>query len=227
MNYVGVKKGSLLVLDEKSNGSGKHKTLICKCNCGRTVQVKSHNFKKGKHCSCKKYLYNDLTNLKFGKITVLSLEKRNKEFNNKRGHLYKCECNDCKKIYFFHSTTLKRKGFKGCRCNNDPCLSSKRYWYRVYKSNAKKRNLIFDLSFEKFISLCQSPCYYTGLINTITINKNDLSGIWKCNGIDRVDNTKGYIEGNIVPCSKQINKMKGNLNHLEFLSLCTLVHKNN
>ena len=130
MSYKGVRKDSLTVIDESSQGPGKHKLLTCECDCGKTVKVQSHNFKKGKHCACKKHLFNDLTGKTFGKVKVLNLTKRSFEMNNRRGHQYKCQCLSCKAIYYYQVSALNRKKFVDCRCNPDSTLSSKRYWVR-------------------------------------------------------------------------------------------------
>lgn len=39
------------------------------------------------------------------------------------------------------------------------------------------------------------------------------------NGIDRIDNDKGYIKGNCVPCSTRANFLKGTFSEKEFLKL--------
>jgi hypothetical protein len=45
-------------------------------------------------------------------------------------------------------------------------------------------------------------------------------GIYIYNGVDRVDNTKGYTIENCVPCSKEANAMKMAFGHDEFIALC-------
>lgn len=67
--------------------------------------------------------------------------------------------------------------------------------YSRYQSSAKVRNIYFDLSFEKFMEYWKAPCEYCGSeINTI--------------GIDRIDNSQGYVEGNIKACCEICNTMK-------------------
>lgn len=79
--------------------------------------------------------------------------------------------------------------------------------YNTTKQSAKQRNIPFELTFEEFMTFWQQPCYYTGVpIETV--------------GIDRVDNSKGYILGNCVPCDIRINKMKRNREEKFFLNHC-------
>ena len=47
------------------------------------------------------------------------------------------------------------------------------------------------------------------------------------NGIDRVDNSKGYTEENCVPCCADIDAMKMDLPKKRFLELCTKVVERN
>ena len=76
--------------------------------------------------------------------------------------------------------------------------------YTTYKSSAKKRNHKFEFSLFDFATLILKPCYYCG--------KKD--GIY--NGIDRLDNNKGYVKGNCVSCCKSCNYAKRNYPLEEF-----------
>jgi hypothetical protein len=46
-------------------------------------------------------------------------------------------------------------------------------------------------------------------------------------GIDRVDATKGYIHGNVVPCCWECNKIKSALTLDEFLGLIERIRQHN
>jgi hypothetical protein len=43
-------------------------------------------------------------------------------------------------------------------------------------------------------------------------------------GIDRVDNSKGYVPGNCVPCCSTCNSAKGELSEIEFLEWVTRIY---
>ena len=76
-----------------------------------------------------------------------------------------------------------------------------------YKRGAKKRGIAFTISIEDFVALWGKPCSYCGdKIETI--------------GIDRVDNKKGYVKRNIVPCCTLCNSMKSNIGEKVFLEQC-------
>jgi hypothetical protein len=70
------------------------------------------------------------------------------------------------------------------------------------------RKLEFNLSFESVKTLLRfSTCYYTG-------RKFDVEGPYS-RSIDRIDSSKGYIEGNVVSCTIDINGKKSNLSDEE------------
>jgi len=43
------------------------------------------------------------------------------------------------------------------------------------------------------------------------------------NGIDRIDNTKGYTPENCVPCCFEVNAMKRDFSEQRFIELCAKV----
>jgi hypothetical protein len=72
--------------------------------------------------------------------------------------------------------------------------------------SAKARGIEFDLSLQSLRNIHRArKCFYTG---TVFINKSNhpLSRT-----IDRVDNSKGYVVGNVVACTKIFNNKKGSL----------------
>jgi hypothetical protein len=77
-------------------------------------------------------------------------------------------------------------------------------------TSAKSRNIPFDMTFKKVKQLLLTKkCYFTNAeLNNIHNDDNQLT-------FDRVDNTKGYIDSNVVGCSKRFNTIKGNLTPTE------------
>ena len=71
-------------------------------------------------------------------------------------------------------------------------------------SSAQSRNLEFNLTFECVKKLLDyNTCYYTNVQFTE-------DGIF-ARSFDRVDNDKGYVIGNVVACTIDINGKKNNL----------------
>lgn len=86
--------------------------------------------------------------------------------------------------------------------------------------SAMDRKLEFNLSFESVKTLLKFPtCYYTG-------RKFDNEGPYS-RSIDRIDSSKGYIEGNVVSCTVDINGKKSNLSddEIELLYHKIVLHK--
>ena len=68
----------------------------------------------------------------------------------------------------------------------------------------------------------EGKCYYTDY--PITLNTRNRP---KTASIDRIDNNKGYIEGNVVWCRKDINIMKMDKDIEDFYEICRLIAKKN
>ena len=69
--------------------------------------------------------------------------------------------------------------------------------WQMYKSNAKKLGIPFEITISDMAEFWQKSCYYCGgEIETV--------------GLDRVDNTSSYVRDNVVPCCGRCNEMKNN-----------------
>lgn len=89
-----------------------------------------------------------------------------------------------------------------------------------YVASAKVRGLVWGLSREEALSLFICDCNYCGISpNSVwPKRRTDLNGSFMYNGIDRRDNTKGYILENCIPCCGKCNYMKRDLTEESFLS---------
>ena len=84
------------------------------------------------------------------------------------------------------------------------------------QQSATSRNLEYNLTFETTKRLMSySRCYYTN----VEFNDKNLFSI------DRVDPKKGYIEGNVVACTIEINSKKSNLTIDEIYQLSNQLKK--
>jgi hypothetical protein len=69
------------------------------------------------------------------------------------------------------------------------------------KQSADSRSIKFDLSFNTLKKMMeQKKCFYTG-------RQFDSKGDFSLS-IDRIDNKLGYVEGNVVACTVEINRKK-------------------
>ena len=157
----------------------------------------------------------DLTGKKFGKLTVIL---RDKSHNSP---YWECAC-DCGDKTIASTYLLKKGTTKSCGCLNRATLSddplySGRILYGIYKrACAKKRGYSFDLSFEKFFKLIQQNCYYCGDAPRFYKAKRAKNGSF-FNGIDRLNNSLGYLKNNSVSCCKECNSSKMSLPMETFL----------
>jgi hypothetical protein len=87
--------------------------------------------------------------------------------------------------------------------------------------NAKKRSLEFSLEKEVFRALTKENCYYCDTPPSRVFRRGpsqkQFNGDYTFNGIDRVDNTKGYTVDNCIPCCLACNYSKLDRTHSDFL----------
>jgi hypothetical protein len=70
--------------------------------------------------------------------------------------------------------------------------------------------------------LTQSDCHYCGVQPERTLRKYTQ---FRWNGIDRIDSSKGYVDGNVVPCCKTCNELKSDKSREEFLAQIEAIHR--
>jgi hypothetical protein len=127
-----------------------------------------------------------------------------------------------------NGTVLRRGKTVSCGClfkevqadrwsGIDSSLAPAKSLYGNYKRRATKKAKAFLLTFAEFIDLTQQECFYCGKLPE-QVHKGSASyrGSYAYNGIDRVDNTLGYIEGNVVACCGRCNRAKDIMSAQEF-----------
>lgn len=82
--------------------------------------------------------------------------------------------------------------------------------YKQYRTNAKRRGHLFEISFEEYQNIVKQPCRYCGARN-------------ETNGIDQVVAGEGYTLANAVPCCKKCNYFKNDYSEAEFLEHCARI----
>lgn len=101
--------------------------------------------------------------------------------------------------------------------------------FRYHFRNIKKRNQIIDVSIDDLKTqweIQNGICEFTGVNLTLSsyskISKNPIYAA----SLDRIDNSKGYIKGNIRWVSRAINWMKNNMSDDMVYELIGLIVKN-
>ncbi len=192
----------------------------------------SGQFVKGQ-VSWNKGLLNDIdiTGNVYGYLTAISRDRK-VNWGEEYYWLCKCKCGNNKSI---RKSSLISGKTRSCGCYDaeikkrirlDNYGAIKRKIYRRYKYGAIERNLIFDLSFDYFISIIEKKCYYCNAEGYIKTSTNKNHPFYKSNGIDRIDSYNGYVIGNVVPCCRNCNVSKNDKTQKEFAEWIINVYNN-
>lgn len=159
---------------------------------------------------------------KFHALTVMSYE-----FTKNGVTYWKCRC-DCGNIKVLQRGHIPRTQSCGCirsrrmkevnKRNIKPTEESGgNSIYKTYVCHSRRLTRVFDISKRDFKFLISRTCVYCGAFpNNQHVNQNTKQ-IFFYNGVDRVDNDRGYTLDNCVPCCKICNYAKGGMTHEEFI----------
>ena len=119
IDLTGQKFGLLTVL-ERAENKGKQTQWLCECQCGNKKIVYATNLRRGLTTSCGCYRkeklsmnkLQDLTGLKFGKLTVIGLHHYDE---TKRQYYWSCVC-ECGGQTIVYGGHLKDGHTKSCGC---------------------------------------------------------------------------------------------------------------
>lgn len=163
----------------------------------------------------------DITGNKYGNLTVIKILGRRKRNGITYSYRWLCEC-ICGRTIDICASDLKCKRRKNhsCGCLKNKLISDSRklpegesafnLLYKRYSiSCAKSRDLTFNLDKELFKKIVISDCFYCNKSPKQIVRNRESKFIY--NGIDRVDNSVGYIESNVVSCCKKCNTIKGSI----------------
>jgi len=171
--------------------------------------------------------FKDLTGNSYSFWKVISFSHKNSR--NRPYWNCVCRCGKEKKVEHY---SLLFGGTKSCGCfargrysnyevqrrsrNRDDILTP--VLYSQYRKGAKKRNVEFSLSYDLFKSLIKEKCFYCGIDPSKEFSVLEYHGYILYNGIDRVDNTNGYLPDNVVPCCETCNRAKLKMTQKDFIS---------
>lgn len=168
---------------------------------------------------------------KYGRLTVI--ERTGTKYDSSyAAWLCKCECGETTIVTGSH---LRTGSVRSCGClhrETSSRLNSLPYGEASFnklcyymKRNAEKRNLEWALTKEQLRILTKRNCGYCGVEPRQVMWHKNCNGNYVYNGIDRMDNSKGYMIDNIVTCCKWCNQAKSNRTLMQFRKWIEAVYK--
>ena len=171
----------------------------------------------------------------YGRLTCLEFVEKRDQSNY---FLFQCKCgNTCIK----KGTVVKSGSTRSCGCLAKEVQHSEttkltlrkatdkvklphgesacRKMYKVYKQRALDYGHSFTLTMDTFKFFTKQKCFYCGQKPTNRGGYKNDNGYYWYNGIDRMDNNKGYEPSNCVPCCRRCNIAKNDLDYVEFIQL--------
>jgi hypothetical protein len=233
-NLEGRRFGKLVVLRlmPKDERYGWH--WECLCDCGGKAEIRSYDLLHGKRKNCKKCTVRiNLKGIKFGELVV-----NKKAYKKDYQVFWECSC-VCGNTCIIPTYSLTKGYTKSCGClkkrcrNNSPLWRgygeiSGRYWNTI-KKHAVERGLEFKISIKEAWELFvkqEEKCAISGIEISFPIKSYRNGQGVKTASLDRRDNKKGYIKGNIQWVHKHINIMKRDHTQDYFVELCKAVSSN-
>lgn len=176
---------------------------------------------------------------KYGKLTVLhEIVRPSGKRYGKTWVRCRCDCGNEKDVAI---EKIKYGQVVSCGCTKKLRGSDHKDWkgcgeigadfFSTYRRNAKEKEFTVTIEYIWKLFLKQGRrCAISGLELTFD-PKGDGRKHKKTNrvtaSLDRIDSSKGYIEGNVQWVHKHINVMKNEYPQKYFVEMCKLVAKNN
>jgi hypothetical protein len=177
--------------------------------------------------------FKDEAGKRYGRLVVIKptiVEPR------RRKQRWLCQC-DCGNTVERCGADLRNGDTTSCGCYRKEFLKTRRYvpvglkggaaafnrMYKRYKTMDEVRHQEFGLTKEEFRTLTQQPCAYCGeepnhLYGKSSRPPKKYIELYKSNGLDRIDSSKGHTIDNCVPCCFRCNRMKSDLSKEQFLT---------
>lgn len=243
MDITGQRFGRLIVLRRAPNIRRNLGQWVCRCDCGKETLASAGKLRyhHKRSCGCLKDANRhvpptkDVAGHRFGRLVAQAIVGKTRRGESR----WRCQC-DCGREVVVKVTRLRETG--RARAQSCGCLALERSSARArvdfaanalrsrlplgeaslravlagYRRVAKVRNQPFELSDKVFRELILKDCFYCGAPPSNTYLGRRMYGACIYNGIDRVDNQLGYIEGNVVPCCGPCNRGKSTLSLAEF-----------
>jgi hypothetical protein len=190
----------------------------CKCICGNIKDIRGAALRRGttKSCGCRRYRFPSKKT--YGYLTIIKKLSKKKK-NSASYYLCKCICGN--KVERTLSS-IKQSKNASCGCkrgygdNHFTALVNR--YHSQYIHTSKIKNIEFKLTRSEFEKYIFCICHYCGTKPSHEFKSNGYSTFILVNGIDRIDNSRGYETTNSVSCCKVCNYKKRDKTYASFLA---------
>jgi hypothetical protein len=208
-----------------------------------TCDIINDDIGKENEMTRRRYPNVDLTGGKFGRL--LAVRCVGPDEGNLKGYSWECKCEyplcRSKPNGIYNSHKLQQGLVRSCGCvdlfdifryplgryNEAVATTPKRLYYQDFVCSAKKRNLSVSVSFDEWWNVTHRRCHWCGREPRIYClagpgylgDNSPLTKTFRCGGIDRIDNGKGYELSNIVPCCMPCNILRGSVSVPDLLGI--------
>jgi len=126
---------------------------------------------------------------------------------------------------------IGREATRSCGClkrethcaGKDWNESARRRLLSLYRGHAIGRGYVWELHDDDFFALTAACCVYCGAMPGRAAHEERKRGKHLFNGVDRKDNTQGYVVGNVVACCTKCNMAKRKQSHAQFIALIVIL----
>lgn len=169
----------------------------------------------------------------YSRLTIVSRAANSSAKNTPTAAMWNCICS-CGKETIVRGSSLRRGKTRSCGCLRDDITreskrlpsgeSGRNRAVANTIANAKRRGLEWGLTDDQVFDIMGRDCFYCGT-HPMQVSKGR-NGNFIYNGLDRVDNSIGYIIDNVVACCGKCNTGKMAMTKSEFISWIIKVHEN-
>lgn len=226
----GQRIGRSIVVDPEARFTGPNgnslRALRLRCDCGneyvrRTFAV----FRNPDNESCKTCIIGaDLTGQRFGRLTVIRWVPSRKGSSVRWRRKWLCMC-DCGNEVLIPPVSLTKGSKRSCGCGRTgpqrglaPGDAAFARVLHQYQKGAATRGLTWNLSSDDFRRLTALDCHYCGAAPGQVRTTAPSSGSYVYNGLDRMDNTRGYELDNVCPACRPCNFAKKDMPYEDWMA---------
>lgn len=209
-----------------------------RCECGNEKCLKYFHIVSNNSKSCGCYVhttvnhnFKDHTGQIIGDYRVLNKEEPTTTPGGQKKTTWKVQCTYCHRIKKLAATNLNANKGITCYCQRrekaeQNVTSFWKMFVQSYKDGARTREIKWKLTDEEVKHIATQNCHYCQAIPSPRKAYHRSYCVVDVNGIDRVDNLKGYEIDNVVPCCYTCNRMKTDMNVDDFISHITRISQN-